>query len=163
MKTLLLMLFVTIASAQIEISIHQDIKLATLGDNHGNNAFTSDVKISLSMHGKQFKYYYFEVRPEFEYAELSGGKYVSWLVNAGWTYNKLVIDNLNIGGYFTTGIIHRWDVGYFTYGITGDLSYGKTIKVSLLGQLIKRPDLKDKWGTTGLKPSLYLGIKYLIK
>lgn len=153
------MLFTTLLNAQenIAIGVYQDLKLATSNDNHGNTAPTLDLRVDVSLQGKQFDWYYFEVRPSFEYADLYGGKYVSWQVSGGWVFNKLIIDNLEIGGYLTTGVIHRFGEGFLTYGLTGDISYGKNLKISLLGQYINRPDV-NKWGFSG-----YVGIKYQIR
>lgn len=162
-KLLSLLLFTTLLSAQdkISIGVYQDARLLVLGDDNGNEAATLDIKFDISLQGKQFKYYYFELRPQFEYANLSGGKYVSWLINGGWVFNKLIINNIEIGGYLTTGMIHRWEGSWFTYGLSGDISYkiGR-FKISGLCQLIERNDLKQYYGTKGLQPNFYIGLKY---
>lgn len=165
MKKLLIILALITSQAysqsNVTIGVYQDPKLAFQIDDYGNTPFTLDMKISVELNGKQFNQYYFSIRPEFEYAELYGGKYVSWLVNGGWVFNQLFIDDLSIGGYLTGGLIHRWGAGYATYGTTGDISYGKRLKVSILGQILRSTDLIDKWGKNKtFRYSVYVGLKY---
>lgn len=164
MKQILsLILFTTFLNAQenISIGIYQDARLLVLGDDKGNKPGTLDIKVDMSLQGKQFQHYYFEVRPQFEYANLSGGKYVSWLINGGWVFNQLLIKNLEAGAYLTIGTIHRWQSSWITYGLTGDLSYkiGR-FKISLLAQAIKANDLKQKWNDDKYRISVYGGFKY---
>lgn len=167
MKLLLFLLFPFLLFSQnnIQIEVHQDLRLMTLGDDRGNNPFTPDFKIGVALQGKQFKYYYFEIKPSFEYVELSGGKYVMWQVNGGWVFNNLVVPRFEIGFYLTGGILHRFDLSYLAYGFTEELSYkiNKKIKVGIMLQHISRPDLKYRWGSNGLKTSLYIGLKYNLK
>lgn len=143
------------AQNNISIGVYQDARLALLGDDKGNDAFTLDVKIDVSLQGYQFEWYYFEIRPQFEYANLQGGKYISWLVSGGWVFNQLFIKNVEAGIYPTIGIIQRKQ-SFGTYGVSGDISYkiGR-FKISALYQWIKRGDISE-----GLKPNFYVGVKY---
>lgn len=160
MKNLILILFPIFIFSQnhIQLEIHQDFKLAFLGDDHNNKPFTPDFKISIALQGNQFDWYYFEMKPSFEYANLSGGKFVMWNVNAGWVFNKL-INKIEIGTYLTGGLLHRFNESWLTYGITSELSYKLTerLKIGLMCQLIDRPDV-DKFGISN-----YIGLKYIVK
>ena len=75
LKTLLLILaFNTHAQERVSISVLQDARLAVLGDNIGNDAFTPDFIVRLGMEGiGRFKYV--SLRTEWEYANLAGGYY----------------------------------------------------------------------------------------
>lgn len=158
--TLMLQVFVS-AQENVAISVYQDPKLAFQIDDYGNTPFTLDMKIMFEMNGKQQSNHYFSIRPEFEYAELYGGKYVTWLVNGGWVFNKFDIEQLTIAGYLTGGFLHRWGSGYATYGITSDISYGKRLKISMLAQALKASDLIDRWGyQKTVRISIYVGLKY---
>lgn len=148
---------------QIQLELHQDARLAVLGDDHGNSPGTLDFKVGVALQGKQFEHYYFEVKPQFEYANLSGGKYVSWLMNGGWVLNKM-IKNFEAGAYLTTGFLHRFGTSYMIFGGTFELSYRltKKLKLGAMLQILNSPDLKDKWGDDKLRKSVYGGIKYVI-
>ena len=161
---LLIGLVTTHAQNNISIGLYQDIKLATVGDDKGNNPFTLDAKLDIGLHGFQLKNYYFSIHTQFEYADLKGGDFGSVMVIPNWTMNNLVLDDLEISGGVLIGLIHRWGQAYATYGLNSDISYmiAPNIKLSLLGQLIKRSDLLDRWGTKGLSPSVYFGIKTII-
>ena len=164
---IILILSTAICSAQdnISIGLYQDIRLATVGDDKGNDAFTTDVKLDISLQGYQLNQYYFSVNTQFEYATLKGGDYFSLMVVPNWTLNDLILEKVEVGAGVIIGLIHRWGAGYATYGLSGDVSYmiAPKLKISLLGQLIKRGDLADRWNTKGLSPNVYLGIKYNIK
>lgn len=157
--------FLMFTQDHIQIEIHQDARLMFLGDDKGNRHITQDIKLSVALQGKQFEWYYFELKPSLEYANLKGGKFVTWTVQGGWVFNQLFIRNIEAGIYPTIGLLHRFNTSYFAYGITSELNYKITekLKIGLMLQGITRPDLKDKWNTKGLKPSGYLGIKYVIK
>jgi len=153
------------AQDNISIGIYQDAKLLFLGDDRGNEAFkTIDAKLSFSLQGYQLNNYYFSINQELEYAKLKGGDYFSLLIIPNWTLNKM-IPNVELSAGVVIGLIHRWKMGYATYGLSGDVSYMITtkLKLSALGQLIKRSDLLDRWGTKGFNPNFYIGIKYNLK
>jgi hypothetical protein len=148
----------------ISIGLYQDFMLMVSDDEHGNTAPTLDAKFDVSLQGKQFKYYYFELRPQFEIASLSDGQYVSWQINGGWVLNKLIVNRLELGAYLTIGSIHRWKSSWATYGLMGDISYNfGRFKLSGLYQFIQRSDLKERYDTNGLQPNGYLGLKYNLK
>lgn len=160
MKALLILLLSTVlltAQDNVSIGLYQDGRLLFIGDDHGNDAGTLDIKVDVGLQGHQRKWSYYEMRVQFEYADLSGGKYVSWLVMGGHVFNKLIVKNFEIGMYPTIGMIHRFKTSYGTYGLTGDISYKMgRFKLSLLTQGIKRFELENqKFGM-----SVYGGVKY---
>lgn len=159
--------FLALCNAQeiITLGLYQDARLGLLGDDHGNKAGTLDAKLDVTLQGKQFEWYYYEMRVQLEHAQLSGGDYTSWQVLGGWVLNQLFLDNLEAGAYLTIGAIHRFGGSYGTYGITADLSYKLTdnLKLSFLGQVINRSDLVDRYNINNpMKGSFYVGLKYNI-
>lgn len=158
--------FLALCNAQdnISIGLYQDARLLFVGDERGNNAGTIDVKLDISLQGNQFTHYYFEMRPQLEYANLQGGKYVSWLINGGWVFNQM-FNNIEAGAYLTIGAIHRFGGAFGTYGVTADLSYklNDNLKISLLAQTINRSDLTFMYNTNKpMKFNGYVGLKYNI-
>lgn len=153
------------AQDNISIGLYQDARLLFLGDNRGNDAFkTIDAKLDISLQGYQLNNYYFSINTQLEYANLKSSDYGSLLVIPNWTFNKM-FNNIELSGGVIIGLIHRWKQGYGTYGVSGDVSYmiSPKLKLSALGQLIKRSDLADRWNKKGLSPNVYIGIKYNLK
>ena len=156
----LVLLFSTIVYSQdkIYIGIYQDPKLAVLSDDYGNKPYTLDIKADVRLQGYQKKSYYYEMRVQYEYADLYGGKFSQWQIMGGWVLNKLIVDNFEIGVYPTIGLLHRFDSSWLSYGGTSEIAYniGK-FKIGWMQQLINRPDV-DKWGF-----STYLGVAFNVK
>lgn len=163
-KVLLLLLLVTVttlsqAQDNTSLGLYHDAKLLIAGDDKGNGPGTLDFKIDASLQGYQFKYYYFEVRIQFEYADLKSGEYISWIMTPNWVFNKWIKNfEYSIGPSF--GMITRDGFVYVTSGGTGDISYkiNSKLKLSLMGQYINRRDLEDP----EFRFSGYIGIKYNI-
>jgi len=152
------------AQDNISVGLYQDARLLFLGDDHGNNPGTIDAKLDILLQGLQLSGYYFEIRVQGEYADLQGGKYHSLLICPNWVFNEQFY-NFEISGGALVGLLWRWNQSYATYGASGDISYklSNKLKISALGQLIKRGDLSDRWNTKGLNPNFYVGIKYNLK
>jgi hypothetical protein len=148
---------------KLSLGLYQDAKLAFIGDDIGNDAFTLDAKFDVSMQGKQFKDYYFEIRSQIEYADLKDNFYLSVLVNPNWVYNS--IDRFELSAGAIAGLIYREKAGedeqfmsFISFGLSGDISFLLTddIKISYLGQYIYRGEFDmNKMVYNG-----YIGIKY---
>ena len=138
----------------VSISIYQDAKLAFVGDDKGNDAFTPNILTRVNFNCKQDKNGYGFVFPEFEYAALQGGEYFRYSLNGGYTFNQIIpkIEASLTGGI---GMIHRNNVSGLSLGCSGVLSYklGR-FSPSIMLQLTDRYDL-NKWRTSG-----FIGIKY---
>ena len=63
------------AQENVSVSLCQDAKLAFVGDDIGNDAFTTDVIIRLNLKGSQDKIGYGYMFPEFEFANLKGANF----------------------------------------------------------------------------------------
>lgn len=151
------------AQSGVSISLHQDIRLAIVGDEeHGYKAGTLDLLARFKMNGNQGKYGYFVVYPEFEYAEIDG-IYKRYSVNVGYTLNKLIVDDAEIGVYLGWGWIDRYGKTFYSFGGGIEVSYKLTekLKISGIGQLTERKELKFYWNETQtIKPSFLFGIEY---
>ena len=165
MKTLLkliILMSVCAISAQngIYISITQDVKHAT----YDEDAFRLNLLTRLKLEGKQKSIGYVTIYPEFEYADLNTAPYTRISFNGGYTFNTL-LKNFETGAYIGWGLIQRGDsVSYRSWGILGDVSYimSNRFKLTSALQFVKRGDLKYKYGTKGLKPSVFFGIEFKI-
>ena len=162
LKTLLLILALnTYAQERVSVSVLQDARLAILGDDIGNNAFTPDFIVRLDMESiGRFKY--FSLRTEWEYANLVGGYYNrgSILVGYNWLMNKLVLST-HIG----PGIIKRRYMKasgcVLAFTVNADASYplNDYISITIANQWTNRADVVNE----PIRYSLFGGIKLYFK
>lgn len=158
MKTILFILLIipVVVNSQekVSISVMQDLKLATIGDKeHNYNAFTTDVILRFKMQGKQQKYGYLTIFPQFEYAELRP-RYIRYSANVGYTLNQFkYIELMPYVGY---GITDRKG-SYKTISLGGEISYpiGR-FKILANGEYLKRKEL-NKWVFSG-----YIGLEFVL-
>ena len=163
MKTTILLLLISLSiysQDRVSLSIHQDARLALVGDGH-YQPFTANILARFKMQGKQQEYGYLIIYPEFEYAEIEG-IYKRYSVNAGYTFNKLILDNFETSIQGGWGFIDRYDTGAFSFSLGGELAYKVTdrFKVSLIAQFTERKDLKWMYGDNVIRFSGFLGIEY---
>ena len=113
MKTLsyILLLFPLISLSQgISLNLSQDARLALVGDERGNEAFTTNVNVGAEFRGWQKGNSYFLMRPEFEYANLQGGELYRMTANFGYTFNKWV-KNVDFTATVGGGMLSRHGLG----------------------------------------------------
>lgn len=160
---LLAVLFINTVTSQEKVSIQftQDARLAILGDGKSYDAGTLDFTASFQLQGNQQEWGYMVVYPEFEYAELEIAPYKRWTVNVGYTLNKLILDDLEMGASLSYGWIDR-GLSDFCWGANAFTKYkfNDTIKVVANLQLTERPDLEIIYGDKGVwRISGHLGIE----
>ena len=168
MKTKLILIFLLLAmsaQAQIELTLMQDLKLATTADDAGNEPFTLDLKTYLRFYNKGSKHQWLHnsyAGISYEYANLYGGDYTRYAMGLGYTFNFTKRFNGTIGG--DLGQTIRWGGSMFSWELQGDLSYKLTKNFSLTAAatLVSRPDLKERWGTQEPTYSGFVGVKYYI-
>jgi len=155
-KLLLILLFplFTFSQEGISFSVYQDAKLASVGDNRGNEAFTLNIRIKNEWQGKQLKNSYFFVAPEFEYAQLQED-YYRYSANVGFRLNKfskLIEASASIG----YGLIVRKNISAKSLGADFEtqININKSFAFLLNLQVIERSD----WNV--VRTSGFLGIKY---
>lgn len=147
MKTISLLLLLAVSTMQaqttISVSLHQDARLAFLGDNKGNAAGTTNLLARLKMQGHQQQHGYMVVFPEFEYAEIPG-TYKRYSANVGYTLNQLFINNLELSASAGYGWIDRYGKTLFSWSTAGEAAYkiSPKLKVTAIAQLTERTDLK---------------------
>ena len=155
-KLLLILLFplFTFSQEGISFSVYQDAKLATVGDNRGNEAFTLNIRIKNEWQGKQLKNSYFFVAPEFEFAQLQKD-YYRYSANVGQRFNqfsKFIEMSYSIG----YGLIVRKNISAKSLGADFEtqININKSFAFLLNMQIVERSD----WNL--LRTSGFLGIKY---
>jgi len=181
-QTLIAYLLITsIATAQsdIQLSINQDARLALLGDDKGNNAFTPNLLIRVDLQDNQRTHGFYVIGIEYEYADLRGGAYNRYAMTAGYTFNKLRLDNLDLTGLLSYSGIVRTRVSEFRAvtsvhsGVSGSVSIAYRIpntrfKIQAVNQLIQRTDKESKYGdgarytfnAIGVDYSFFVGVAY---
>lgn len=136
------------AQEQISIQITQDAKLGIVGDSkHDYSAGTMDMTFAVMMQGNQKKWGYIIVYPEFEYADLKIEAYRRWTANVGYTFNQLVIPNLEVGASGSFGFIDR-GLTDFCWGLNAFTKYKlcDAFKIVANMQLTQRPDIGIMYG-----------------
>lgn len=145
---------------KIGISILHDGKLGLgIDTKYGNDKPTIDFLAIASLQGKQYKDYYFSLNPLFEYADLHGGKFYRYGVNAMWNFNNLVVDKATISAGVGAHMINRErQYAKATWSTSFDLSYEIIKHLSLVvhNEWIERVDLPKK----KVRYNLSLGLKY---
>jgi len=172
MKKLILILILAIGftgHSQIEIGLYQDVKLAVMTDDAGNDPFTTDLVFTAKMYNGGNRTYNWSheifVYPFFEYADLNGGTYLRYAMGVGYTF-RLPLD-LAVSTSFDFGLINRPtnNVTTFSGNVMVEVSYNLTtrLKISVLNTLTQRNDLDIMWGGNHWTHSFYAGVTYLIQ
>lgn len=95
----------------ISFIVTQDVKLATMEDDHGNKPFTADVRVTMLWKGFQTNTGNVEIRSSFEYADLSPVKYIRYAAGAGYSFNYMTLPfteyNYAVAPFVNYGIIVR--------------------------------------------------------
>jgi len=154
---LLLFLIPIISLSQgISLNVSQDARLALVGDERGNEAFTTNVNLGFELRGWQKGNSYFLMRPEIEYADLQGGELYRMTANFGYTFNKWIKDvdfTATIGG----GMLSRYELGglHTQANLQTTWYFTKGIGLFLDSEFVQRIDLPNKFlvysGKVGIK------------
>jgi hypothetical protein len=163
MKTLIyIFLLVPLISLSqgISINVSQDARLALIGDERGNESFTTNVNVAAEFRGWQKGNSYFLMRPELEYAYLKGGKLYRMTANFGYTFNKWIKDvdfTATIGG----GMLSRYELGglHTQANLQTTWYFTKGIGLFLDSEFVQRADLPNKFLTYSGK----IGIKIILR
>jgi len=157
MKLFIILLFPLLSFGQgISLNISQDARLALVGDDRGNGAFTTNVNLAAEFRGWQKGNSYFLMRPELEYADLKGGELYRMTANFGYTFNKWVKDvdfTATVGG----GMLSRHKLGglHTQANLQTTWYFTKGIGLFFDSEFVQRVDLPKKFigysGKVGLK------------
>ena len=137
----------TQAQSGLGLAVYDDLKLLVRGDSeHGIEKGTNDFVVRFLMEGNQQKWGYVIVFPEFEYAQICGN-YKRYSAGVGYVFNKLILNNAELGFNINYGWIDRYGKSMFSGGGGIVLSYklNKVLKLSILNQFTDRRDLKYLW------------------
>ena len=163
MKTLIyILLFSPLISLGqgISLNISQDARLALVGDERGNESFTTNVNLGFELRGLQKGNSYFLMKPEIEYADLQGGELYRMTANFGYTFNKWIKDidfTATIGG----GMLSRYELGGLHTQANLQTTWYLTKGVGLFlgSEFVQRIDLPNKFvGYSGK-----IGIKIILR
>jgi len=163
MKTLIyiLLFFPLISLGQgISLNVSQDARLALIGDERGNGAFTTNVNLAAEFRGWQKGNSYFLMRPEIEYADLLGGELYRMTANFGYTFNKW-IKNVDFTATVGGGMLSRHELGglHAQVNLQTTWYFTKGVGLFLDSEFVQRIDLPNKFvGYSGK-----IGIKIILR
>ena len=155
------LLFPLLSFAQgISLNISQDARLALVGDERGNEAFTTNVNVAAEFRGWQKGNSYFLMRPEIEYADLKGGELYRMTANFGYTFNKWV-KNVDFTATVGGGMLSRYELGglHTQANLQTTWYFAKGIGLFLDSEFVQRVDLPKKF----LGYSGKIGIKIILR
>jgi hypothetical protein len=161
MKLFIILLFPLLSFGQgISLNVSQDARLALVGDERGNKAFTTNVNVAAEFRGWQKGNSYFLMRPEIEYADLKGGELYRMTANFGYTFNKWIKDidfTTTVGG----GMLSRHKLGGLHTQANLQLTWYFTKGAGLFldSEFVQRIDLPNKF----LGYSGKIGIKIILR
>jgi len=161
MKLFIILLFPLLSFGQgISLNVSQDARLALVGDERGNKAFTTNVNVGAEFRGWQKGNSYFLMRPEIEYADLKGGELYRMTANFGYTFNKWIKDvdfTATVGG----GMLSRYELGglHTQANLQTTWYFMKGIGLFLDSEFVQRVDLPKKF----LGYSGKIGIKIILR
>jgi hypothetical protein len=157
MKLFIILLFPLLSFGQgISLNISQDARLALVGDERGNEAFTTNVNLGFELRGLQKGSSYFLMRPELEYADLKGGELYRMTANFGYTFNKWV-KNVDFTATVGGGMLSRHELGglHAQANLQTTWYFTKGVGLFLDSEFVQRIDLPNKFlvysGKIGLK------------
>jgi len=161
MKLFIILLFPLLSFGQgISLNVSQDARLALVGDERGNKAFTTNVNVAAEFRGWQKGSSYFLMRPEIEYADLKGGELYRMTANFGYTFNKW-IKNVDFTATLGAGMLSRHKLGGLHTQANLQLTWYFTKGVGLFldSEFVQRIDLPNKFiGYSGK-----IGIKIILR
>jgi hypothetical protein len=161
MKLFIILLFPLLSFGQgISLNISQDARLALIGDERGNEAFTTNVNVAAEFRGWQKGNSYFLMRPEIEYADLQGGELYRMTANFGYTFNKWV-KNVDFTATVGGGMLSRHELGglHAQANLQTTWYFTKGVGLFLDSEFVQRRDLPMKFiGYSGK-----IGIKIILR
>ena len=155
---IILLFFIPLISLSqgISLNVSQDARLALVGDERGNEAFTTNVNVGAEFRGWQKGSSYFLIRPELEYADLKGGELYRMTANFGYTFNKW-IKNVDFTATVGGGMLSRHKLGglHTQANLQTTWYFTKGIGLFLDSEFVQRVDLPNKFlvysGKVGIK------------
>ncbi len=152
---------------QISLSVYQDARLMTLGDQKANDPGTMNLLMNMKIQTKQKDYGYLVIVPEYEQADIQD-TYKRLSLGIGYTFNRLYSPNMNFLRDFevtTTlsyGVINRFSNTEGSWSCNGEVSYkvNEWLKVGAVHQLTERTDLLFKYNDRKIRYSFFFGLEF---
>lgn len=147
----------------VDISLQQDLRLLTVGDDRGNDPVTANILSRLEVPLYNFQKSHIAAHASFEYADLIDKNYTRYALGGGY-----IIDNFSgkfgIAAYFDYGKIYRETVNFNSFSLSGELNFkvSNRLKIICTQQLTHRKDLKELYGSREYVISGFVGLKYAI-
>jgi hypothetical protein len=144
--TMLILLFTLAGHSQtaVGLQVTQDNRLFLLGDDHGNDPLTPDLQFKIVLQGNDSDLGYLVVAPKYEWAQLSGGDYSRFGVEAGYSFHTYIlkIDVTPLIGY---GYMFRHDSRSVSWEFSTEIKIPLTKNLSVISlvNVNQRHDLKD--------------------
>jgi len=152
---------------QISLSVYQDARLMTLGDQKANDPGTMNLLMNMKIQTKQKDYGYLVIVPEYEQADIQD-TYKRLSLGIGYTFNRLYSPSMNFLRDFevtTTlsyGVINRFSNTEGSWSCNGEVSYkvNEWLKVGAVHQLTERTDLLFKYNDRKIRYSFFFGLEF---
>ena len=161
MKTLITTLLIfasAVMFSQTKVSVLQDLRLATIGDDKGNNAFTPNFTLRVNQRINGDRNFDFLAYAEYEHADLAGGSFNSAAVGFGLNFFTLV-KNVEFQSMYGIGRIFRHGEVYNYWDLTGQIGYKLNDKFTILAEMQRtaRTDISKYVynGSIGLRYKLF--------
>jgi len=152
---------------RISLSVYQDARLMTLGDQSANKPGTMNLLMNMKIQTKQKNYGYLVIVPEYEQADIQD-TYKRLSLGVGYTFNRLYSPNMNFLRDFeltTTvsyGVINRFSNTEGSWSCNGEISYkvNDWLKVGAVHQLTERTDLLFRYQDKKIRYSFFFGLEF---
>ncbi|QTD38264.1 hypothetical protein JL193_02890 [Polaribacter batillariae] len=145
----------------LNFSVHQDLKLLTLGDNLGNKAGTINFVARLKYESTDKNLGYFIHGLEYEHAFLSSS-FIRYGAFSGYTFIDIFGDyNFQLTPSLGIGNIYREKNNLFSWSASLQAEYflSDAVRLSFLNQITERTDLKFLYGKVKYRYSFFIGIE----
>jgi hypothetical protein len=146
----------------IEISLQQDLRLFTLGDEKGNDPLTINLLSRIEIPIYNFKKNYLTTYISGEYADLVEKNYQRYAIGLGYVIKSLY-RKIGAGAYIDFGKIYRNKESFYSFSLSGELRYKINDKLQFIctSQLTQRKDLSELYNSKkGSIISGFVGFKY---
>lgn len=150
-------------SHPVEISLQQDFRLLTVGDDKGNDPLTLNVLSRIEVPIKNYEKSHFAAYFSAEYADLKSRKYTRYALGGGYVIDEFS-GKFGVGAYLDYGRIYRDNNFFNSFSLSGELNFklNDRFKIICTQQLKHRKDLKMTYGCREFVISGFVGLKYAI-
>lgn len=160
----------------ISISVHQDLRLLFVGDDHGNSSFTPNLLVRFEMEAFKIKKSSFPLYLGIEYADLNSASLQRFFIGIGFVTKFSFLENFLFGFYIDHGIILRGkssfldpnnmeESSFMGLSLNFETTYPITekLRLSLLYETMDRKDLTSRFETDfNIKRSVFVGVKFAL-